>query len=250
MSVDFGPDSDEEQPLEEHLGELKTRLLVTLGIVFVAALTSLPFSRRGLDLMVEKVATEGVGLAIYGPMEFVVVQIYFVLVFGLAVGTPVIIYEAYAFMAPGLYENERRFFLVSIPASVLLLSLGAALAWFLVIPQLAPTLMASGEEVARAAISLERVFSFVAGTMVLMGLVFQVPLLVGLAVKSGAATARSLLDRRIYVYPSVFFLTSLFSLDPTMATQIILTAVFAGLYEVSVRLAGLLPGASSPQGPG
>lgn len=209
-------------------------------MVLAVALASFPVSREGLAILVEAVATEGVGVAVYTPTEYVIAQIYLMLATGIAVAIPVIIYEAYAFMAPGLYPREKRLYLLIVPFSAVLLLLGAALAWLVVIPQLAPVLMTTGDDVVRAAISIERAFFFVAGLMFLMGLVFQVPVALAIAVWSGVVTPASLFENRLYAYTGFFLLTSVLTVDPTMASQLILTAVFVALYELSVRVAELL----------
>lgn len=239
MATATGPETDEERPLAEHFAELRKRVAATVAALLVGALIALPFSERGLALVVDRVTSQGVELAVYGPMEYVVVQIYFLLAAGTVIGVPVAVYEVYAFMAPGLYRAEKRFYLAAVPLSLVLLVLGGALAWFLVVPSLVPVLMSAGD-VARAAVSLKSAFFFVVGLMVVMGIVFQLPLAVAVAVWSGAATPRYLLDKRLYAYTGFFLAASVISLDPTMATQLILTAVFVGLYEVSVRAAALL----------
>ncbi len=159
---------------------------------------------------------------------------------GIAVGIPVIVYETYAFVAPGLYPREKRFFLMTVPISSVLLSAGAALSWFVVIPSLVPALLSAGGDVVTVAISLERAFLFVVGTMLLMGLVFQVPLVVGLAIWSGLAEPRDLLEKRLYIYAAFFFLSSFVTLDPTFVSQLVLVVVFVALYEASVRVAAAL----------
>jgi len=232
-----GPDTDEERPLWEHIAELRKRVILVLGFVFVTALISFPFAGRGISMIVEKVVTEGVGVAVYTPIEYVVVQIYFMLAIGLGLGIPLIIYEAYAFMAPGLYPDEKKFYLLTIPVSVVLLSIGVLLAWAVVIPQIAPVLVSTGDEVVRPAISIQRIFFFVVGTMMLMGVVFQVPIVMALATWSEVVTPRGLMEGRLYAYFGFFFLTSLLTIDPTMASQLILTGLFIVLYEVSVRIA-------------
>lgn len=247
-TANTGPEADTERPLAEHLVELRNRMLIAIAAVLVGAVAAAPFSQRGLQLVVARVASEGVGLAVYTPLEYVVVQIYFVLAAGLVLGVPVVVYEAYAFMAPGLYRWEKRFFLLAVPASLVLLLLGGTLAWHVVVPTLAPVLMSSGE-VARAAISLEAVFFFVVGLMVVLGLVFQLPLIVALAVWSGATTPDTLLNSRLYAYGGFFFLASAVTLDPTMASQLILTAVFIALYEVSVRAVARLARGRGESGP-
>lgn len=244
----FGPEMDEERPLREHLVELRKRLAVVIAAVLLAALASFPLSGEGLTLIIDQVSTAGdAPVAVYTPIEYVVVQIYFMLAVGLAAGLPLTVYEVYAFMAPGLYPEERRFYLLTVPASAILLVLGAALAWLVVVPELAPLLIESGEGVVEAAISIERIFVFVVGTMLLMGLVFQVPVIVALAVWSGATTPRYLLDRRLYAYAGFFFLTSVVTVDPTMASQLILTSVFVVLFEASVRAAARLTQGFSKQ---
>lgn len=240
VAYETGPEADEERPLRDHLTELRRRTLVCLAVVGAVAAVAFPLSNRGIALLVETFASAGAGLAVYSPIEYVVVQVYFSLAIGLAVGTPVIIYEAYAFMAPGLYADEKRFYLLTVPVSAALLAVGAALAWFVVLPQLAPLLTNSGQGVVTAAISIDRIFFFTVGLVLSMGAVFQVPIAVALSVWSGVASADTLLDNRLYVYGSVLFLTSVITVDPTMASQLVLTAVFVVLYEASVRAASRL----------
>lgn len=227
----------EQQPLWEHLAELRSRMVVVLAFVVLVAAATFPFSREALSTITGRVATGGVRVAVYTPIEYLVVQIYLMLAVGLGLAVPLIIHQAYAFMAPGLYSKERCFYLAAVPASALLMGLGAALAWFVVVPEIAPVLMASGGEVVTPAISIERIFFFVVGLMFLTGLVFQVPVATALAVWSGAATPQWLLDRRLYLYLGFFFLASVLTVDPTMASQTVLTAIFVALFEASVRIA-------------
>lgn len=248
-------------PLIEHLAELRTRLIWSV-VAFVAAMClcllvwepiydflTVPLC-RALDAQGQ--ACELVFLSV---QEGFMLAFQIAMVAGLVLAFPVISYQMWRFVAPGLYRNERNAFLPFLLASPLMFFLGAAFAYFYVTPmaftfflgfQDAGLLAADGTpaaEGADAAQTAALIFqgsakSYLSLTMsfiVAFGLCFQLPVLLTLLGRAGIVTSHGLKRTRKYSIVGILALAAV-ATPPDMMSQVILFAVIYPLYEVSILL--------------
>jgi len=253
--------NDSSAPLIEHLAELRTRLIRSVLAFVVAMVACFTVAEPILNFLAEPIADilrsrgENPQLIFTAPQEKFFVLIRISIVMGLGISFPVIAYQMWRFVAPGLYKSEQNAFLPFIIASPCLFLLGAAFAHYVVTPLAmnffigfsdaipALTSLLTGEE--RVAddseirtvflgsvresldVSLKFIFAF--------GLCFQLPVLLTLMGKAGLVSAEGLKAVRKYAIVGILVLAALVT-PPDVITQVILFVVVYGLYEISIWL--------------
>lgn len=255
---------DSSAPLIEHLAELRTRLIWSALAFMVGMVICFTVAEPLLNFISQPIADvlrargEDPRLIFTAPQEKFFVLIRISVIGGLALSFPVIAYQLWRFVAPGLYKSEKNAFLPFIIASPALFLLGAAFAHFVVtplamnffigfsdaIPALANMIAGEGnfepgpesQELTTVFLgsvresldlSLKFIFAF--------GLCFQLPVLLTLMGKAGLVTGESLANMRKYAVVGILTLAALVT-PPDVVTQVILFVVVYGLYEISIQL--------------
>ena len=235
-------------PLIEHLIELRSRLIWSIGGFFVAFLVCFYFAKPLFNLLVLpfKWAVEWAGLAdhkvelIYtAPQEFFFTQVKLAMFGGLVIAFPLIAAQIYKFVAPGLYRNERAAFLPFLIASPVLFLMGAALVYFFFTPMVMWFFLAmqQGGPGSDIQISLlPKVSEYLSLIMTLIfsfGLVFQLPVITTLMARVGLLTSEGLREKRKWAIVIAFIVAAVLT-PPDPVSQIGLAIPTILLYEVSI----------------
>lgn len=235
-----GPASDEEMPLADHIEEMVSRLGVVILAMSIVSVLALPFSVDMINFIwysilgsVQDVPTEP---RIYRPLALVLARLKVATLVGFVAALPVFVYETYLFMRPGLYQHERRYYLAAVPTSLVLAFIGVAFAFYLVLPALFTYFVSYTVEAAGIAFGLTDTFGLMLLMMGFFAAVFQIPLLIMLAVMMGLTTRRWLVDRRLYFWGGFLGVALLFSPDPTGMAPIIVALTMVGLFEATLLL--------------
>lgn len=231
------PPHDKEMPLSEHLRELRDRVVIVLAVVLVLMVVTFPFSSRLVDIILAHVVPATAKLIAYEPLELFKVRIIVSFLAAIIVGFPLLVYEAFRFAAPGLYKHEKRFVYAVFPFSLALFVLGAALAYFVTMPLFFNLLFNYEGSLAAPELSIGQTFNIVTNFMLGFGIVFQVPLIVVMAIKMGLVKRKTLADSRLVVYGLLVGFAVFISPDPTMLSQLIVGVVLILLFEVSLLIA-------------
>ena len=246
--------TDKPQPLIEHLMELRTRLIWSLGAFFVAFLCCFAVAKHLFNLLVipYKWAVLWAGLdvakssLIYtAPQEFFFTQIKVAMFGAMVISFPVVASQLYKFVAPGLYKNERAAFLPFLIASPLLFLLGGALVYFFFTPMVMWFFLAMQQlpEDGEVAISLmPKVSEYLSLIMTLVlsfGLVFQLPVVTTLLARVGLLTSDWLREKRKFAIVAAFIVAAVLT-PPDPMSQIGLALPAILLYEVSIYMARLV----------
>ncbi|MEC3861676.1 twin-arginine translocase subunit TatC [Mesobacterium sp. TK19101] len=254
---------DSSAPLIEHLAELRTRLIWSVVAFLVGMVICFSVGGYLLDFLLMPIEKTMRGLGNPNPvMQYTAPQEYFFtlirisVVGGLALSFPVIGYQLWRFVAPGLYRNEKNAFLPFLIASPLLFLLGAAFAHYVVVPLAmafflgfadVPSMVSAyfgGDASADAADhGIDIVFNgkvnetldITLKMIVAFGLCFQLPVLLTLMGKAGLASSRGLRATRKYAIVGILTVAALVT-PPDVTTQVILFTVVYGLYEISIWL--------------
>ena len=232
-----------EQPFVQHLMELRDRMIkavVAIGIA-AAVLAFYPGASALYDLMAAPlVATLPQGsklIAISVITPFVVpIKILFMAAFMIAL--PVVLYQVWAFVAPGLYSHEKKLVMPLVISSTLLFFVGVAFCYFVVFGQVFHFIQSFAPKSIVATPDIEEYLSFVRGMFLAFGLAFEVPIAVILLVRMGVLTVAQLREYRGYFWVAAAIGTALVT-PPDAGSMIMLLGVVGGLYEVGI-LAALL----------
>ncbi|WP_417241428.1 twin-arginine translocase subunit TatC [Celeribacter sp.] len=264
-TTDTSDVEESSAPLIEHLAELRTRLINAVMAFVVGMIIVFTFGGQVLDFLLVPIENTMRSLGNANPvMQYTAPQEYFFtlirisMVGGLALSFPVIAYQLWRFVAPGLYRNEKNAFLPFLIASPALFLAGASFAHFIVVPlamafflgfadlpSFLGALVANSGDAAAASrdTGIDIVFNgkvnesldITLKMIVAFGLCFQLPVLLTLMGKAGLATAHGLRNTRKYAVVGILVVAALVT-PPDVTTQLILFVVVYGLYEISIFL--------------
>jgi sec-independent protein translocase protein TatC len=227
-----------------HLVELRTRLLravlAVLGVFVV--LFIYPGPSTIYDLLAQPMLAslpEGTRMIATGVITPFMVPIKVTMLAAFVLALPVVLYQAWAFVAPGLYKHEQRLALPLIASSTLLFLLGMAFCYFVVFRTVFHFIANFAPQSITPAPDIEAYLSFVMTMFVAFGVTFEVPIAVILLVKSGMITVEKLRASRGYVIVGAFVIAAVVT-PPDVLSQFMLAVPLCLLFEVGVLVASAL----------
>ncbi|MDP2767097.1 MAG: twin-arginine translocase subunit TatC [Candidatus Methanoperedens sp.] len=226
---------DEEQPLVEHVKELRSRMIIAAVPIAIATAIALLFSGELLQVIWKQ--TVPVPMTIYSPMELIITKLTLSLMVALFIGIPLVVYEGFMFVGKGLYANEKLFFLKIVPFSFILFLAGASLAYFVAVPLVFKYTILYSIDVANPQISVIKTVYTIITLLLGFGLVFQFPLLLIFAIKMGLLKLEYLRGKRKIIYGALLAFALLVSPDPSAISELIVAAVLVVLFEFSLIIA-------------
>ncbi len=232
--VGEGPESDEEMPLADHIEEMVYRLGIVLVVMAVVSGVIFPFGDYIINFLWYSVLPGGdiARPRVYHPLGLVLARLKVATLGGFVIALPVFVYETYLFMRPGLYAHERRYYLASVPASLVLAAVGVLFAYVLILPAIFTYFLTySVDSVDSVAFGLTETFDLIVLMLGLFAAVFQIPLFVMLAIMMGLTTRAWLANKRLYFWGAFLGIAFLFSPDPTGMAPILVAATMIGLFE-------------------
>ncbi len=227
-----------EAPFISHLLELRDRLLRGVGAVLVMFLICAPFANQLYVFLAEPLMSalpEGntmISTEPHGPF-FVPFKLAFAVAVALAM--PVLLYQLWAFVAPGLYDNEKRLAIPLIVSSTLLFYLGIVFAYFVVFPIIFLFFTSTAPEGVAVMTDISAYLGFVLKLFFAFGVAFEVPVATVLMVKMGVTTPSSLSEKRPYIIVSAFVVGMLLT-PPDIFSQTMLALPVWMLFEVGLFL--------------
>lgn len=234
-----------EQPLIAHLLELRSRLLKAIGgvgLVFIA----LAFFAQDLYTMLahpllalmphgsSMIATE-VASPFLTPFKLAAVVAF-------VIALPWVLYQAWAFVAPGLYRSEQRLVVPLLVSSTLLFYAGVSFAYFFVLPAVFKFTLAFAPEGVAVMTDISKYLDFVLSLFLAFGLTFEVPVAIVLMVWTGFVTPAALASRRDYVVVGVFVVAAIMT-PPDVVSQFAMAIPMYLLFELGIIAARwMVPG--------
>ncbi|CQH62186.1 Sec-independent protein translocase protein TatC [Halobacterium hubeiense] len=233
------PESDVEEPLAVHVEEMVKRLAIVIAIAALVSVAVFPLTEGLITTIWNYVLPggEAVDPRVYQPLELVITQVKVASLAGLVIALPVFVYESYAFMRPGLYKHERRYYLAAVPTSLVLAVLGVLFAYLLVLPYTMDYFQGYTEGTADVAFALGSTFNLILMVMGYLAVVFQIPLFMMLAIMLGVTTRQWLEDRRLLFWAAFAGISFTFgAIDPTGVVPIIVALTMIALFEGTLAL--------------
>ena len=252
-----GPPQDKEMPFWDHVAELayRLRIIVISFLVAVGAIMIIPSDPKMLlDLLwgsfeykpligaiLEIIkrdllppGTTLIGSTIEDPITL---YLEISVVFAFVIVSPIIAYEIYQFIAPGLYAHEKRFLKRFVFGFTVMFIVGLIYAYYIILPITFRILFIFTEIVgAEKIFSVRNFYDLVFLGLVSVGLFFTLPVFIVLAVRFGVIDVDVLIKYRRYIYVAVFAITAILTPDPTPVSMLFLSIPFVILYEVSIAI--------------
>jgi sec-independent protein translocase protein TatC len=224
-----------ELPLREHLRELRDRLIKAALAVVLTTGVSLTFAEQEVGLLVS--LAQGHKLIALTPTETFVAYLKVAFYSGLAISMPLLVYQLFRFVAPGLTRKERRWVIVSLPAVSVLFLAGMAFCYFIVLPSAVNFLLNFGGGQVENTPSVSNFLSFVTRFMLALGIAFQTPVIIFVLAKLGVATPKRLSRFRRWAYVLAFVLAAIITPTPDPVNQTIVAVPIVLLYELGALFA-------------
>ena len=225
-----------EQPLMAHLLELRARLV---RIVYGVGVFFLPLAYYSRDIYTwiahplmrllppgsTMIATE-VAAPFLAPIKLASIL-------ALAAAIPWVLYQIWAFVAPGLYKSEKRLVVPLLTSSTLLFYSGVAFAYFLVLPNVFRFMVHVAPQGVAVMTDINKYLDFVFTLFLAFGFAFETPVAIVLLVRTGFVTPAQLAARRDYVIVGIFIVAAIFA-PPDVLSQILLAVPAYLLYEIGI----------------
>ena len=227
---------DEKLPFTSHLEELRKRLITAFIAVGVGFVVSFGFKERLFGILVQpliNVMKEGENLIYTGLPEAFFTYLKVSLLTGLIVASPVLLYQFWMFVAPGLYRKERRLMVPIVILSSFFFIGGALFGYFVVFPWGFKFFLGFATDTIRPLPSMKEYFGFSAKLLLAFGLVFELPLVLTFMAKLGIVSVDFLKKNRKYAL-LLFFAGAAILTPPDVITQILMAMPLMVLYEVSI----------------
>lgn len=237
------PREDQSQaPLIEHLIELRSRLMRAVIVILVVFLGLYSFANDIYTFVAEPlmallpegsqmIATE-VASPFLAPFKLTLVVAVFIAI-------PFVLHQAWAFIAPGLYDNEKALAIPILVSSIALFYGGAAFAYYVVFPLLFEFFTQTGPENVAVMTDINQYLNFVLKLFFAFGVAFEIPIATFLLIQSGATTVESLSKKRPYIILGCFVVGMLLT-PPDVISQSLLAIPMYLLYEVGLLFGRLV----------
>ncbi len=225
---------DDKMPFLEHLGELRTRIMRSLFWLLGGLVIAFPFSERIVDWLARPVTKLGYKLVFTAPAEAFWVQMKVAMIVGLFISSPGILYQVWAFIAPGLHPHEKKYAAPFVIVGSLMFIAGGAFSLFVVTPYAIAFLLSYARETLQPMITLENHVGFLLKFTLAFGLVFELPLALTLLARMGIVTPRALAKNRKYAILGAFVAAAILTPTPDAFNQTLMAGPLILLYEVGI----------------
>ncbi len=232
----------EQETFLSHLIELRDRILRALIAFAVVFACLFPFAQELYTLVAGPMLAalpKGKEMLATGVASPFFIPVKVTMMCALVVALPYILYQVWAFVAPGLYVHEKKLIAPLVVSSTALFMCGMAFAYFLVLPTVFKFLASFTPEGVSFAPDIAQYLDFVLTLLVAFGLAFQVPVAVVVLVRIGVISVEKLREIRPYVIVGAFVIGAIFT-PPDVISQLMLAIPMWLLYELGIIVAGVL----------
>jgi sec-independent protein translocase protein TatC len=214
----------------EHLEELRGRIIKSLISIIVLSIAAYFFSEQLIDFLTRPIPE----VYFMSPTEAFSTRIKISLIAGIIVSAPVIFYHGWRFIAPGLFEKEKKMIIPAVLASTIFFLIGAVFCFVFVLPVGIKFLMGFGTTKLKPMIQIKDYISFVTYMILAFGAVFELPVISYFLGKIGLITPRTLIKGRKYAVVGILIVSATITPSPDVFSQLMLAGPLYFLYEVSI----------------
>lgn len=239
---DTSDKNKKQETLLSHLYELRSRLLWVVGSVLVVFIGLFPFANKLYSYLAGPLMAhlpEGSSMVAIDVASPFLTPFKLVFLVSIVLAIPIIFYHAWAFIAPGLYSNEKRLVFPLLVSSSLLFYVGMAFAYFIVFPLMFGFFTKVAPEGVAVMTDIGRYLDFVVKIFIAFGIAFEVPIVTLVLVKLGITTPNQLAGKRPYVIVGAFILGMLLT-PPDIISQILLAIPVWLLFELGLALSRVM----------
>ena len=245
------PESDARMPLTAHLEELRTRLIRALLATAAGFALCYAFADRLVSFLIRPLAALRPDQALVigtGVTEAFFTKLKVSLIAGIFVASPVIFYQAWRFVAPGLYDTEKRVAVPFAAAASFFFVLGAAFCYYLVFPVAFEFFLGEFGSIGVAPqIRISEYLSFASRMLLGFGVTFELPVATFFLARIGVITHRTLLSQWRFAIVAIFIVAAVLTPGPDVASQMMMATPLLILYALSIGVAYMVarPAATS-----
>jgi sec-independent protein translocase protein TatC len=236
------PTKEATETLLSHLIELRDRVLRMFLAVLVVFLALFPFANQIYTFLAKPLMVhlpEGTSMIAIEVAAPFLIPFKLVLLLAVVLTIPYILYQFWAFIAPGLYKHEQRLAMPLVVSSTLLFYLGMAFAYFVVFPLIFAFFTATAPEGVAVMTDISRYLDFVITLFIAFGIAFEVPIATILLVSMGATTPEQLARKRPYVIVGAFVIGMILT-PPDIISQSLLALPMWVLFEIGLLLSRMM----------
>ncbi len=232
----------DQQTFVSHLIELRSRLIKAVVAILVIVVIQLPFAGKIYTIMAAPVMAylpEGSSMIATGVLSPFLTPFKMVFILGIIISMPIILYQIWAFIAPGLYKSEKRIARPLLFSSILLFYLGCLFAYFVIFPILFQFIPAISPVGVNYMPDINSYLDIVVRLFFAFGLAFEVPIAVILMILMGVTTPEKLANSRPYVIVGVFVVGMILT-PPDMISQTLMAIPMWLLFEIGIVMGRML----------
>jgi sec-independent protein translocase protein TatC len=246
---EFCPMDEKKLPLTSHLQELRKRLILSFiaigtGFIFCYAFADKIFNILAAPLM-DILKIKGGSLIFISVAEAFFTYMKVAFIAGIIVTSPFILYQIWAFVAPGLYQKEKRYVVPFVLGGSLFFALGVLFGYYVAIPVGFKFLLGYATDFIKPMPSMKEYLSFSIKFLLAFGLVFEFPVVLVLLSKVGIIDAKILARQRKYAILLIFVFAAVMT-PPDFISQVLMALPLIGLYELSILLSKIFGKKSTP----
>jgi sec-independent protein translocase protein TatC len=234
--IDEGP----QDTILSHLNELRKRLTWAAASVAVTTVLSFVFAEQLLDLLLRPYASSsplGTQLQVLRPTEGIETFFKVSLMAGAIMSMPVILYQLWLFIAPGLTKKERRYIYIFLPSALILFGLGISFAWFILVPASVQFLANFLPDVFNPDWTGQEYIGFLTTMLFWIGVAFEMPVIVYFIARVGLVTAKTLREQWRMALVAISVLAAMITPSVDPITMLLTMAPLIVLYGLSIILA-------------
>lgn len=232
--------AEKNMTLSGHLRELRNRVVICIVCLVVSFLAGLNFAEDIVDVLTDIGVTYGYTYVFISPQELLLQYFSVAMVAAVCVTLPVILYQIWAFVQPGLKKNENVLFLSALFFGLICFIVGVMFAYKIMLPFMLRFLigLSKGSDIT-AAVSVQNYIGFLLTIFMIMGVVFELPVIAVLLTQLGLVKISWMKKGRKFVIVMIFLIAALIT-PPDIVSQIMVAFPMIGLYELSIIICAFL----------